>query len=141
MPHHVVNKVQDCLNDFGKPVKGSKILVLGIAYKADIDDMRESPSLELISLLEKKGASVDYHDPFFSEIGMSREYSRLAGRQCKPLSKDYDGFCCEPKTHCDIVFLGWFIVYDSPLDFSFRRWSWWRMIGRGFVGDAVGIWS
>lgn len=39
------------------------------------------------------------------------------------------------------MFLGWFIVYENPLDLSFRRWSWWRMIGRGFVGDAVDIWS
>src|SRR6185369_9250395 len=48
MPRYVVNKVQDCLNTFSKPLKGSKILLLGLAYKADIDDMRESPSLELI---------------------------------------------------------------------------------------------
>lgn len=97
MPHYVISKVQDCLNTFGKPVKGSRILILGLAYKSDVDDMRESPSLELIHLLEKKGASVDYHDPFFEEIGMTREYRHLAGRKHQPLSSQYDCFILATK--------------------------------------------
>lgn len=97
MPRYVVGKVQDCLNFFSKPVKGSKILILGLAYKADIDDMRESPSLELIKLLEEKGATVDYHDPFVPQIGMSREYSQLAGRKSKELSNQYDCFLLATK--------------------------------------------
>jgi UDP-N-acetyl-D-glucosamine dehydrogenase len=64
MPAFVVNKVQDALNDEGKAVKGSRVLVLGIAYKRDLDDLRESPAVEIIRLLQKKGAEVAYHDPF-----------------------------------------------------------------------------
>lgn len=97
MPRYVVGKVQDCLNFFSKPVKGSRILILGLAYKADIDDMRESPSLELIKLLEEKGASVDYHDPFVPTIGMSREYAQLAGRSSQELSSNYDCFLLATK--------------------------------------------
>ena len=64
MPRFAVNKVQDALNDRGKSVKGSQILVLGVAYKPDIDDMRESPALDVIHLLQQKGALVEYHDPY-----------------------------------------------------------------------------
>jgi UDP-N-acetyl-D-glucosamine dehydrogenase len=63
MPHHVVGKVADALNDAGKAVKGSKILILGVAYKADVDDIRESPALHIIELLRRKGAEVSYNDP------------------------------------------------------------------------------
>lgn len=92
MPRYVVSKVQDCLNDFCKSMKGSKILVLGLAYKADVDDMRESPSFEIIRLLQEKGAQVDYHDPFVPEIGPTREYPQLTGKKSAPLSKNYDCF-------------------------------------------------
>lgn len=64
MPRFAVNKVQDALNERGKPVKGSRILALGVAYKPDIDDMRESPALDVIHLLQQKGALVQYHDPY-----------------------------------------------------------------------------
>lgn len=64
MPAFVVQKVADCLNDHGKPVRGSRILVLGVAYKKDIDDLRESPAMDVIRLLQEKGARVSYHDPF-----------------------------------------------------------------------------
>jgi UDP-N-acetyl-D-glucosamine dehydrogenase len=64
MPRHVVGLVQDALNEHGKPLKGSHILVLGIAYKPDVDDVRESPALDVIGLLEQKGAVVSYHDPY-----------------------------------------------------------------------------
>lgn len=90
MPRYVVEKLQDCLNTYGKAVKGSRILLLGLAYKPDLDDMRESPSLELIRRLEQKGATVDYHDPFIPEIGMTREFPELAGRTSSPISSDYD---------------------------------------------------
>lgn len=90
MPRYVVEKVQDCLNLFGKPVKGSRVLLLGLAYKSDLDDMRESPSLELIRRLEKKGAIVDYHDPYLPEIGTTREYPELAGRKSCPITAEYD---------------------------------------------------
>lgn len=100
MPHYVVSKVQDCLNKFCKSINKSKILVLGLAYKADIDDMRESPSFEIIRLLQDKGAIVDYHDPFVSEIGSTREYQQLAGMKSKPLSKDYDCFIIATRHSC-----------------------------------------
>ena len=68
MPRFVVGKVQDALNDVGKPVKESDILVLGAAYKPDIDDIRESPALDVIHLLEHKGAKVSFHDPYAKHI-------------------------------------------------------------------------
>jgi UDP-N-acetyl-D-glucosamine dehydrogenase len=68
MPRFLVGKVQDALNDFGKPIKGSDILVLGVAYKPDIDDIRESPALDVIHLLEQKGARISYHDPYVQHI-------------------------------------------------------------------------
>ena len=63
MPHFVVDKVQNALNDAGKPVKGSKIHVMGVAYKRDIDDMRESPALDVMLLLQRRGGIVTYSDP------------------------------------------------------------------------------
>jgi UDP-N-acetyl-D-glucosamine dehydrogenase len=63
MPRYWVQKVQDTLNECGKAVKGSRVLVLGVAYKKDVSDIRESPALDIIHLLEEKGAAVTYHDP------------------------------------------------------------------------------
>jgi UDP-N-acetyl-D-glucosamine dehydrogenase len=68
MPRFVVSKIQDALNNEGKMVKGSRILVLGVSYKPDIDDLRESPALAVIKLLQEKGAMVDYHDPYISHF-------------------------------------------------------------------------
>jgi UDP-N-acetyl-D-glucosamine dehydrogenase len=64
MPHFVVEKIQDALNNHGKPVKGSQIHVVGVAYKRNIDDMRESPALDIILLLRKLGAEISYTDPY-----------------------------------------------------------------------------
>lgn len=74
MPHYVVERVIDALNDRHKSLRGSKVLVLGLAYKPDIDDVRESPSLELIELLKHKGAKVDYNDPYIPQTHKQREY-------------------------------------------------------------------
>jgi UDP-N-acetyl-D-glucosamine dehydrogenase len=68
MPHYVVDKIQDALNQHRKPINGSRILVLGVAYKRDIDDVRESPALDVMRLLEEKRATVVYHDPHVSEV-------------------------------------------------------------------------
>jgi UDP-N-acetyl-D-glucosamine dehydrogenase len=68
MPLYVVNKVMDALNEERKTVNGATILVLGVAYKRDIDDMRESPALDIIALLEERGAKVEYHDPFVPDL-------------------------------------------------------------------------
>ncbi len=75
MPYYVVDSVATALNDRSKSVKGSKILVLGLAYKKDIDDLRESPSLTLIELLKRRGADVSYNDPFFPHVGHGRHYA------------------------------------------------------------------
>ena len=90
MPDHVVAKVGEALNTVGKPIKGSKILLLGLAYKADVDDDRESPSYILIEKLEDKGAKVDYHDPYVPAIRPSREHSHLAGRKSAPIDSACD---------------------------------------------------
>jgi len=68
MPRYVVGLVQDALNQHGKPLKDSHVLVLGAAFKPDVDDLRESPALDIIALLEQKGALVDYHDPYIPQI-------------------------------------------------------------------------
>ncbi len=68
MPRYVVSRVMEAMNDRGKTLKGSKLLVLGVAYKPDIDDVRESPALDVIGLLRRKGAQVEYHDPYIPHI-------------------------------------------------------------------------
>ena len=68
MPHFAVEKVQDALNDQGKPVKGSRIHIMGVAYKRDIDDLRESPALDVMLLLERRGAIVSYSDPYVPSL-------------------------------------------------------------------------
>jgi UDP-N-acetyl-D-glucosamine dehydrogenase len=68
MPHFVVDKVQNALNDVSKPLKGSRVHVLGVAYKRDIDDVRESPALDIIHLLLRRGAIISYSDPYVPEI-------------------------------------------------------------------------
>jgi len=75
MPKYVAGLVRDALNDAEKSVKGAKILILGVAYKKDIDDMRESPALSVIDLLRSRGADVFYHDPFVSEVTFDHAYT------------------------------------------------------------------
>jgi len=74
MPYHVLASVGEALNRHKKAVNGSRVLVLGVAYKKDIDDLRESPSLTIIELLQKAGAEVGYHDPYFPFVGRGRKY-------------------------------------------------------------------
>jgi len=68
MPDHVVERVTSALNDRERSVKGSKVLILGMAYKRDIDDVRESPAIDVMKLLERRGAKVEYHDPYIPEV-------------------------------------------------------------------------
>ena len=75
MPYHVLASVGSALNTRKKSVNGARVLVLGVAYKKDIDDLRESPSLTIIELLQKDGAQVSYHDPYFPIIGRGRKYN------------------------------------------------------------------
>ena len=74
MPYHVLASVSGALNSHKKAVNGARVLVLGVAYKKDIDDLRESPALTIIELLQKDGAEVSYHDPYFPFIGKGRKY-------------------------------------------------------------------
>ncbi len=85
MPHYVIERLMDALNDKSKSLKGSKILVLGLAYKPDIDDLRESPSIELIEMLRKKGAKVDYNDPYIPRTHKQREHDLKM--KSKPLTE------------------------------------------------------
>jgi UDP-N-acetyl-D-glucosamine dehydrogenase len=75
MPHYVIQRTMEALNDRKKSLKGSKVLVLGLAYKKDIDDVRESPSIELIELLKYHGAKVDYNDPYIPKTHKQREHN------------------------------------------------------------------
>lgn len=101
MPYHVVDSVIAALNDRSKSLKGSRVLVLGLSYKKDIDDLRESPSLALIELLRKRGAEVAYHDPFFPTVGHGRHYDlnmscasldELGGYDCILISTDHSDY-------------------------------------------------
>ena len=87
MPEYVVMRTMEALNEQGKALKGVKLLILGLAYKSDVNDIRESPSLALINLFEEKGAEVYYHDPYIPVIPPTREHSRLAGRKSVDLNK------------------------------------------------------
>ena len=93
MPEYVVAKVMEALNERGKALKGSKVLVLGLAYKKDVDDVRESPSVTLIELLQARGAIVDYHDPHIPSAKPMREHN-LTHMKSVPLTpatlKKYD---------------------------------------------------
>jgi UDP-N-acetyl-D-glucosamine dehydrogenase len=75
MPYFVVDNVVEAMSQQGKALCGSRVLVLGMAYKRDIDDLRESPSLTIIELLKKRGALVEYNDPFFPFVGKGRKYT------------------------------------------------------------------
>ena len=77
MPYYVVTKTVEALNENGKSIKGASILILGLAYKEDIDDQRESPSLKIISLFKKRGANVSYNDPYVPQAGGYRDYPGL----------------------------------------------------------------
>ena len=82
MPHYVIERLSGALNErFGRSLKGTRVLILGLAYKKNVDDIRESPTLKIMQLLEERGASVAYHDPFVPEVPRSREHPEFAGRR------------------------------------------------------------
>src|SRR5437588_9186017 len=83
MPYHVVTAVASALNRHKKALNGSKVLVLGVAYKKDIDDLRESPALTIIEELQRQGAEVYYNDPYFPKVGQGRKYN--LHMNCTPL--------------------------------------------------------
>jgi len=104
MPYHVVNAVAAALNDRQKSIKGSKILLLGVAYKKDVDDLRESPSLKLLELLTARGAHMDYNDPYFPALFKMRHYdfsnkksveltpANLASFDCVLIATDHSSY-------------------------------------------------
>jgi UDP-N-acetyl-D-glucosamine dehydrogenase len=112
MPYHVLESVGKALNQHKKALNGAKVLVLGLAYKKDIDDLRESPSLTIIELLQKDGAQVSYNDPYFPTVGKGRKYDLQM--KCAPLENlgQYD--CVLIVTdHSDYDYAG--IVRQSQL--------------------------
>ena len=98
MPHFVTDKVQNALNDAGKPVKGSRIHVMGVAYKRNIDDMRESPALDVLLLLERRGGIVSYSDPYVPHLSLdglqldAQPESAAADADCVVIITDHTGF-------------------------------------------------
>jgi UDP-N-acetyl-D-glucosamine dehydrogenase len=88
MPEWVIQKVGEALNEYRKPLNGSRILILGLAYKADVDDMRESPTFTLLEKLKVKGALVDFYDPYISVITPTREHPDWTGVKSVLWSKD-----------------------------------------------------
>jgi UDP-N-acetyl-D-glucosamine dehydrogenase len=98
MPHFAADKVQNALNDAGKPVKGSRIHVMGVAYKRNIDDMRESPALDVILLLDRRGAIVSYSDPYVPKLRLdglqldAQPESAAADADCVVIITDHTGF-------------------------------------------------
>jgi UDP-N-acetyl-D-glucosamine dehydrogenase len=82
MPEHVAHRVADALNSQQKSINGSRILVLGLAYKPNVDDERQSPSYVLMELLIERGAKVEYYDPYVPVIRPTREHSQFAGKKC-----------------------------------------------------------
>jgi UDP-N-acetyl-D-glucosamine dehydrogenase len=90
MPGYVVSKVADALNDQGKALRASKILILGLAYKANVDDCRESPSFVLMEKLEAKGAAVQYHDSYVPVVPPTREHAQFTGKQSVVIEDAYD---------------------------------------------------
>ena len=111
MPYHVVDALVSALNSHEKSVKGSKILLLGVAYKKDVDDLRESPSLKLLELLTARGAKLDYNDPYFPSLFKMRHYDysdmksvdlspeRLASYDCVLIATDHTSYDYEAIVH------------------------------------------
>jgi len=91
MPEYVVHRIVDALNDRARAVKGSRILLLGLAYKPNVGDERESPSYVLMNLLHARGAEVAYHDPHVPVIKPTREHAHWAGRQSVPWTREVIG--------------------------------------------------
>lgn len=90
MPNYVIDKVISALNEQSKSVRGARILILGLAYKPNVDDDRESPSYVLIEKLEALGAQVDYNDPHIPVIQPTREHANLVGRKSSEITDDFD---------------------------------------------------
>ncbi len=89
MPLYVINRLAEFLNDMSRPIKGSKVAMLGVAYKKDVDDPRESPSFELMKILMQRGAVLTYNDPHVPDLPKMRHYPDLPAMKSQPLTPDY----------------------------------------------------
>ncbi|HAR65985.1 MAG TPA: nucleotide sugar dehydrogenase, partial [Lentisphaeria bacterium] len=87
MPQYVVQRTMEGLNDQGKALKGAKVLLIGLAYKKNVDDVRESPTFTLWNELESRGGLIDYYDPFCPEVASTREHGHFAGICSKTLEE------------------------------------------------------
>ena len=110
MPDHVVQLVSDGLNDDRKPMKGSRVLLLGVAYKKDIDDVRESPALSIIDRLRAKGADVRYHDPFVTNVRFDDAHTEGSGEPLSSVALDDDELS---KADCVII-----VTDHSDIDYG-----------------------
>lgn len=132
MPYYVVQKTIDALNERGISIKGAKILILGVAYKKDIDDLRESPALVLIDLLSEKGAIVDYNDPYVPRLPKTRKYS--FNKESVPLTEEnLASYDCVVITTDHSVYDAEFIVKYSKLIIDTRNF----INGRGIISNKV----
>jgi len=94
MPYHAVDAVAAALNDRQKSLKGARVLVLGVAYKKDVDDLRESPTLKIMQLLGQRGAKVDYNDPYFPQLHKMRHYDYSTMKSVELTPKNLAGYDC-----------------------------------------------
>ncbi|MES0883396.1 nucleotide sugar dehydrogenase [Roseibium sp. SCP14] len=114
MPQHVLERLAWALDTrFSRGLNGAKILIVGMAYKKNVDDIRESPSLKLIELLQSRGSQIDYHDPHVPEIGSTRAYPHLQGYQSQNLStsklRSYDAVIISTDHDC----IDWGLIAES----------------------------
>jgi UDP-N-acetyl-D-glucosamine dehydrogenase len=110
MPEHVVTLVTDALNNERKSLNGSRVLVLGVAYKKDIDDVRESPALSIIDRLRAKGAEVSYHDPFVREVRFDDSHTQSAGEPLQSIELTDDELSA---ADCTVI-----VTDHTPLDYG-----------------------
>jgi UDP-N-acetyl-D-glucosamine dehydrogenase len=112
MPQRVVDKTVAALSErAGRALNGARILIVGVAYKKNVDDTRESPAFKIMELLEKRGAAVSFHDPYLSEIPPTREHREFAGRRSSPLTEETLSACdaaiiCTDHDMVDYALLG-----------------------------------
>ena len=135
MPRYVVERLALALDrQRGRPLGGARILLIGVAYKRDLDDMRESPALKLIALLEERGASIAYHDPLVPEIPPSRAHPGLAGRRSVALTAEALRACDAALVvtdHADVDYA--LIAAEAPLVIDTRN----ALARHGLAGEHI----
>jgi UDP-N-acetyl-D-glucosamine dehydrogenase len=107
MPDYVIEKTMLALNELGKPMRGSRVLLLGLAYKSNVDDLRESPTFALMDRLRELGAIVDYHDPYIPVIGPTREHMDWIGKASVPWEES------TIRTYDAVIISTWHDVFDA----------------------------